>query len=75
MLKNQNDVCAICKKPESIVNSVTNKTPKRLAIDHCHKSGIVRGLLCHRCNVSIGAMNESIELMEAAIDYLKFHKT
>jgi hypothetical protein len=75
MLRNQNSVCAICKKPESVVNSPLNSAPKRLAIDHCHKTGIVRGLLCHKCNVSIGAMRESIELLEAAIEYLKHHKT
>lgn len=73
LLNKQNNLCAICDKPESIVNNHNGKI-KRLAIDHDHKTGKVRGLLCQKCNTSIGAFNESIEALERAILYLKKHK-
>jgi hypothetical protein len=73
ILEHQNFVCAICLKPEIIINGRKNRIPKRLAIDHCHKTNKIRGLLCHKCNVSIGAMYESIELLQSAITYLKKH--
>ena len=68
----QNGLCKICNQPETMISS--NKTStKRLAIDHCHDSGKIRGLLCHHCNVSLGGFKDSIELLEAAIKYLKLH--
>lgn len=46
MMKAQSYVCAICKKP--------CKTKRRLATDHCHKTGKIRGLLCFNCNTHLG---------------------
>lgn len=60
LLAKQNGVCGICKKPEA--------ANKRLAVDHCHDTGIVRGLLCMQCNTAIGKLN-SKELLSAAIEY------
>ena len=74
MLIKQKNLCAICMRPETINKNIKNINPKRLSIDHCHKTRKIRGLLCHKCNVSIGAMQESIELLQSAIDYLKKHK-
>jgi len=71
MLKQQNELCKICKKPETMLSNGKTKVLKRLAIDHCHKTGKVRGLLCHRCNTGIGGFYESPELLQSAIDYLK----
>ena len=51
--------CAICKEE-------TN-----LAVDHCHNSTKVRGLLCNNCNNGLGRFKDSIELLENAIKYLK----
>ncbi len=46
----------------------------RLYVDHDHKSGDVRGLLCGACNSAIGYMNDDVEIFEKAIAYLKsFH--
>ncbi len=56
----QENRCAIC------ANEFTG-TPY---IDHCHKTEIVRGLLCHSCNVSIGLLKENSETLSNAIKYL-----
>lgn len=66
MSEAQNHKCAICQKPE---------TTKHLAVDHCHKTGKVRGLLCQVCNTSIGKFRDSIELLTSAIAYLNAHPT
>lgn len=72
MLKEQNGVCKICKLPEQCIHHKTNKI-KNLSIDHCHKTHKIRGLLCNRCNRLLGYGQESIELFESAINYLKLH--
>lgn len=73
MLEIQNNLCFICKLPE------TRKLPKSneirsLTIDHNHNTGKVRGLLCHHCNVGIGHFDDNIDLLQSAIDYLKKHQ-
>lgn len=53
--------CEICKEL---------KISRLMAIDHCHKSGEVRGSLCTKCNSGIGMFNDSIELLMSACEYL-----
>ena len=53
--------CAICKRVS---------IGKRLVVDHCHKTGRVRGLLCMRCNTAIGMLGDDIEVLARAIGYL-----
>lgn len=65
MHKNQNGLCVICKKPE-----VSFKI-KSLSVDHCHKTGFVRGLLCTNCNQGIGHFFDNVDLMNNAIKYIK----
>lgn len=60
----QNGVCAICRQMESTGN-------RRLAVDHCHSIGKVRGLLCGQCNLAIGKMGDSPSRLRAAADYLE----
>jgi len=67
MLLAQNGVCAICSKPET---SVVNGKIKPLAVDHCHNSEKIRGLLCARCNQAIGLLNENTDILSSAIEYL-----
>lgn len=70
MLKAQNDVCAICKGPE--VEFRLGKLLS-LAVDHCHASGKVRGLLCTACNVGIARFRDNPTAMRAAADYVELH--
>ena len=63
MLEKQNHQCAICgKSPEQ------NK--KRLAVDHCHTTNKIRGLLCSTCNKAIGLFSDNIPQLQSAIQYL-----
>lgn len=62
MLLAQNGVCAICGGRDK---------NRRLAVDHCHHTGRVRGLLCRDCNVSLGLMREDCSRLSAAISYLQ----
>ena len=68
----QNGVCAICAKPETVIDSRYGKT-KDLAIDHCHKSGKIRALLCSNCNRGLGLFNDDIELLAKARAYVLSH--
>lgn len=72
MLKEQNNTCAICKEPETMKKK--NGTLQNLAIDHCHKTGIVRGLLCSKCNTGIGYFKENRNILKNAITYLENKK-
>ena len=71
-LKAQNFVCAICEEPETSEHYIT-KEAKKLSQDHCHKTGKMRDLLCTRCNHFLGRVNESVELLQKMINYLKKH--
>ena len=57
----QNGLCAICCKTQK---------KKRLAVDHNHETGEIRGLLCDKCNRAIGLLGDSIGNLTRAIDYL-----
>lgn len=62
MLNRQNNKCAVCS---------TSPTSQRLHVDHDHATGEVRGLLCQACNVSIGKMKESPELLRKLALYIE----
>ena len=70
MLKSQNGKCAICDQEEAAIDP-RSKRPRQLAVDHCHKKGHVRGLLCSNCNLAIGNLKDSTELLRKAILYLE----
>ena len=65
MCKEQNNLCAICSKAET--RKIRNKKPK-LSVDHDHKTGKVRGLLCSKCNSQVGWYEKCREKVES---YLK----
>lgn len=66
----QGGVCAICRKPE---DRTIRGVVVPLVVDHNHKTGIVRALLCHRCNASIGFLNENPDRMRAMAAYVEYH--
>lgn len=63
LLAKQNGVCAICQKPD--------KDNIRLAVDHCHATGRIRGLLCSNCNIALGNFYDNVDSLKAAISYLE----
>lgn len=71
LLEEQNGSCAICRKQNT---TTRNGKIKRYAIDHCHKTGDVRGLLCQFCNALLGYSKDSVEILESAISYIKKNK-
>jgi len=70
LLETQDHKCAICNQPEGAIDPYSKK-PRKLAVDHCHKTGKVRGLLCTNCNTGTGRFNDDISLLKAAVKYLK----
>lgn len=72
MFNFQNGLCAICGKPETQKNQ--SGAIRRLAVDHCHKTGKIRKLLCYNCNIVIGHSKESIETLANSIKYLSEFK-
>lgn len=70
MYKNQKGRCAICKE-RGDVHELGFTGRQTLAIDHCHHTGIVRGLLCGNCNTGIGKLRDDPELLKVAMRYLK----
>lgn len=69
MLLAQDGVCAICHRPET--RKGRSGLVERLAIDHAHDTGRIRGLLCHHCNTALGQFDEDPDRLLAAIAYLK----
>ena len=63
----QNGKCAICQREET---ATRNGTVKSLAVDHCHSSGKIRGLLCADCNTGIGKLKDDVKILQNAIQYL-----
>lgn len=61
LLSEQGGVCKICLGKDS---------DRMLAVDHCHTTGKIRGLLCQKCNRAIGQLDDSIERLKRAIIYL-----
>ena len=64
MLTEQNGVCAICG------TSKLSKNKSRFAIDHCHNTGAIRGLLCSNCNSGIGKLKDNPDIIIKAYEYL-----
>lgn len=58
----QDGVCAICKQPETKAQS--------LSVDHCHKTGKIRALLCNSCNKGLGFFKDNSRLLKIAAEYV-----
>lgn len=65
MHKAQQGRCGICHK------RLRSRRYKAFAVDHCHKTGKIRGLLCTNCNTAIGLLKDDPERMQRAIHWIK----
>jgi hypothetical protein len=74
MLAAQNGVCAICNCEDTNIDKRTGKN-RALAVDHCHETGAIRGLLCGDCNRAIGMAKESTAILSRMISYLSNRST
>ena len=61
LIKKQSGVCAICERENG---------NRKLFVDHCHRTGIIRGLLCHNCNCALGLLGENMDFLKKAFNYL-----
>lgn len=73
MLKSQNGLCAICLGPEKYKDKRSNMFWS-LSVDHSHKTGKIRGLLCNTCNMALGQFKDDIEMFKRIIQYLEKYK-
>ena len=71
ILEAQNYKCKICGKTAEEVAS--GKPIKRLAVDHCHETGEIRGILCANCNTGIGLLCHDPGILKNALRYLGVH--
>lgn len=59
-------LCELCNEPPS--------RHSRLSWDHCHQTGAFRGWICERCNLTLGRVRDSAELLRRMADYLERNK-
>lgn len=64
-LKTQGGVCGICAGPSG---------KRIMAVDHDHKTGKVRDLLCHQCNVGLGSAKDSPDILRKMAEYIERHR-
>lgn len=67
LLESQNYCCATCGKSQS-------ELTKSLCVDHCHKTGEIRGLLCVQCNHALGLLKDDVETIKKSLKYLKINE-
>jgi len=71
MLRDQRGVCACCGEPET---KIQDGAVRQLSVDHDHKTGAVRGLLCSNCNQGLGYFCDDVAVLQKAIGYLRKHR-
>lgn len=69
MLRECNGRCRVCKSPFSDIYGC------RPCVDHCHKTGAVRGILCSSCNLTIARANDDPKILRACARYLERRAT
>lgn len=65
-LDQQGGKCVICQRPQD--------DPLEMHLDHCHRTGVARALLCKRCNYLLGACDDDETILSTAIEYLRAHR-
>ena len=76
LLDSQGGVCAICLQEETRItrpkaSKYISKRSPRLVVDHDHLTGVVRGLLCAKCNIALGHLQDSLENIHRAAIYIE----
>lgn len=69
MLRRQAHRCAVCRRAETVKGR--GGQTRRLAVDHDHVTGAVRGLLCHRCNILVWALEDNHTTLDAIRRYVE----
>lgn len=69
MVAAQDGLCAICRRGPQ-----PGRRGDGFHVDHCHATGVVRGLLCSPCNTALGTFGDDIDRLLAAADYLRVAK-
>lgn len=72
LLLSQNGCCAICGTSDPKSKNAASRRGG-FPVDHDHKTGKIRGLLCGHCNTGMGLLGDSIEILKKAIAYLSKH--
>jgi hypothetical protein len=70
-LDQQGFCCAICGQPDG----VGTRTSRRLALDHCHHTDQLRGMLCDGCNMGLGYFKDNLPNLLAAAVYLRKYRS
>jgi hypothetical protein len=70
MYAQQKGLCAICHKPEKTPTN-DGTSIRMLAVEHCHRTGAVRGLACRSCNSGLAQFRDDPDLLRSAIRYLE----
>lgn len=68
MYELQRGLCATCGNPPGVDK---NGKEKKLFVDHCHVTNIVRGLLCSNCNMALGLIRDNVQTLANMIGYLQ----
>jgi hypothetical protein len=71
MYEEQEGLCKICQT-EGFTMKACHKL--KLVVDHCHTTGVVRGLLCHNCNRALGLLHDDLDCLDRAKEYLKVQR-
>lgn len=71
MLEQQQGLCAVCERPETRRDGWNRESTRALGVDHSHKTGKVRGLLCGNCNTAIAFLDDNVLLLQRIADYLE----
>lgn len=72
MNREQDELCAVCGMPEQAVGR--DGVRRSLSVDHDHETGVVRALLCMKCNLALGSMRDDPDILESGAAYLRSHR-
>ena len=74
LLAEQGGRCAICRSSHPGGGNRKGRARRTFCLDHCHRTGKVRGLLCNRCNLGLGNFDDDVDTLEAARSYVHRHR-